>query len=441
MRSSLVRGAGGILGLQILARGLGIVSGFILARSLGAAGLGALNYASALLSIFIILGTLGVPQLIVREITVAQVESQPNVARGLLSLGTIAPLIASLVIMAVVIFLSLPSIALLKIPSTADGEAIIENAWMVLALFMLLMPVQILISIRQAVMRAFGLVAQSRLPEYLVSPLLYVLMIGVGWFVWRSELPILGVVIFKIVAMVVAYLYGEHLLRAAIPQKIRQARPTYFPRIWFAGALPFMVISWMQIINNRADVIMLGMFDSLEGIGIYTVAAQFAIYVTFPLSAANASLAPRFASLYHQGKMEQLQQLFTRSARMVLLVTVGLGAAIILVGPFILGIYGSEFVAGRVTLNIIIMGHIVNVASGSVGHLLTMTNHSWVVAIGVASSAIMNITLNAFLIPRYGIEGAAIASAASVILWNIVLIVFAWRVVKIVPTAIGKFWK
>ena len=41
--------------------------------------------------------------------------------------------------------------------------------------------------------------------------------------------------------------------------------------------------------------------------------------------------------------------------------------------------------------------------------------------IGVGTSVLLNIALNATLIPMYGIEGAAIATAISLVTWNLLL--------------------
>ena len=57
--------------------------------------------------------------------------------------------------------------------------------------------------------------------------------------------------------------------------------------------------------------------------------------------------------------------------------------------------------------------------SGSVGFILQMTGKERVYQYILLVALFFNILLNIFLIPRYGIEGAAIASAFSLLFWNI----------------------
>ncbi|MDJ0571261.1 MAG: polysaccharide biosynthesis C-terminal domain-containing protein, partial [Pleurocapsa sp. MO_192.B19] len=53
----------------------------------------------------------------------------------------------------------------------------------------------------------------------------------------------------------------------------------------------------------------------------------------------------------------------------------------------------------------------VNVSTGSVGLLLNMTGNESYTLISRVSSTVLNVVLNALLIPRWGLEGAAIATA------------------------------
>jgi O-antigen/teichoic acid export membrane protein len=58
---------------------------------------------------------------------------------------------------------------------------------------------------------------------------------------------------------------------------------------------------------------------------------------------------------------------------------------------------------------------------GSVAQLLNMTGHERDMARGVVIAAISNIVLNAVLIPPFGMQGAAIATATTLLIWNYLL--------------------
>lgn len=138
-------------------------------------------------------------------------------------------------------------------------------------------------------------------------------------------------------------------------------------------------------------------------------------------------IMPQMSRLYAAGDMEALQRLATTSARWILLA--GLFAATVLTlfgNLFIAFIFGRIYETAYPALIILTVGQLFNAAFGSVGVLLNMSGHERDTLIGVAIACSMNIALNFVLIPPLGILGAAIATASTLVLWNILL----WRKVK-----------
>jgi len=80
----------------------------------------------------------------------------------------------------------------------------------------------------------------------------------------------------------------------------------------------------------------------------------------------------------------------------------------------------------------------VNAATGSVGNLLTMSGHERDAARGFVFAAVLNLVLNVLLIPAYGIVGAAVAAAISLISWNLILAALVYRRLGIHSTALGQ---
>jgi O-antigen/teichoic acid export membrane protein len=133
-------------------------------------------------------------------------------------------------------------------------------------------------------------------------------------------------------------------------------------------------------------------------------------------------VAPQFSRLYAQSNMAHMQVIATQSARAVLLLAVPIALLLILAGGVLLGwIFGAEFISARAPLAILAVGQLVNAAFGSVGFLLNMTGHEAVNARILWQSALLNILLNVVLIPIFGMNGAAVATAMSLAFWNVSL--------------------
>jgi O-antigen/teichoic acid export membrane protein len=88
-------------------------------------------------------------------------------------------------------------------------------------------------------------------------------------------------------------------------------------------------------------------------------------------------------------------------------------------------------------LAILCVGSVVSTATGSVRMLANMTGHENDALKAFMWSAVLNVILNALLIPYFGIEGAAFATAVSVIVWNLVLVGRIRARTGISTTAVG----
>ena len=67
-----------------------------------------------------------------------------------------------------------------------------------------------------------------------------------------------------------------------------------------------------------------------------------------------------------------------------------------------------------------------------------MTGNEKKSASAIALGAGINVALNALLIPRYGVEGAAIATSTSIVIRNILLSIQVRQKLNISPTIFGK---
>jgi O-antigen/teichoic acid export membrane protein len=192
----------------------------------------------------------------------------------------------------------------------------------------------------------------------------------------------------------------------------------------------------MFVINNRTDAIMLGIMQGNESVGLYNVANRGAMLISFILVAVNQSLAPSIAKLYAEGNLSKLQSIITKSSRTIIFGSLPIALILIIFGKWFLLIFGSEFTAAYLTLVILSFGQLINATMGSVGLLLDMTGHERDTAVGVGTTAILNIILNALFIPIWGVNGAAIATAISTIAWNIILFFYVKKRLGITPSIV-----
>jgi O-antigen/teichoic acid export membrane protein len=225
-----------------------------------------------------------------------------------------------------------------------------------------------------------------------------------------------------------AFLCGLFLFLRNKPAELRGAHSKYKSTIWLKSSIPFGMTAALQLINGRTDILALGFFQPDADVGIYRVAAQLAAVVIFGMQAVAMIQGPHIAHLYANGDMQKLQQMITHSAQAILLIAVPVVIVIILFGEFIIRtVYGPAFEAAYVPLVILCVGQLVNASMGSVASLLNMTGHERDTTKSVLIGAIVNVVLNLSLVPVWGMTGAAVATAVTLIVWNLIM----WRKARV----------
>lgn len=184
-------------------------------------------------------------------------------------------------------------------------------------------------------------------------------------------------------------------------------------------SIPFVLTASLSVIISKIDIIMLGIMTSKADVGVYQVTVQIANLISVLLMIYNTVFAPQISKYYHNGNMEELRLLYTRSTKLLGIASLLFLLILVFLGKFILLIFGQELVIGYISLVLRGIGQFINTAVGSVWLMLAMTGKPKLQVYGNLAACLINIVLNYILIPIYGIEGAAFASMVSIGCTNI----------------------
>jgi len=429
LRQHLARSAAAGAALALASKLLMLLTSVVLARWMGTAGYGVYATATALAILLTVLAGLGLPTLVIRLLASYSARQQWGRMRGLLVRGNQAVLGASLLM----VCLATSMIWILAERFGADKAA-------ALSLAMLLIPLTALGAMRSAALRGLHHVVLGQLPENLIMPGLLLVLVGGGWFIHggASALTPEYAIAARLAAAAVAFGVGAVLLLKSLPPAVRQARPEYELRSWARAALPLLFIAGINIVNTQIDILMLAALRGSESAGVYQAAVRGAELVAFSLVIANMAIQPSLARLYATGDTARLQRLVTWSARGATAAALPLAAIMILWGgPIMAAAFGADFARGAIALAILSAAQLVNAFTGPANSLLDMTGHQHDTLKAMIAGVLANVTLNALLIPRWGIAGAAIATGVSLILWNVLLVVFVQRRLGMNATTFG----
>lgn len=427
LRAQLTRAGIGSLTIKVVHVFLGLLLAIVLARSLGPEGYGIYSFVFAVISILSIPAQFGLPRLVVRETAKTLVNEEWGLMRGIWHwANTVAGVMCIILVLAAFGTLWL----------MADRFSQLQHATFLWGL--VLMPLIVFGALRDAALQGLLRVVLGRLPETILRPGGYILALLITIW-WSSPEQITASTAMSLRALVagLALLVSIWLLRHSRPDPlVASPIPVYETRLWLATVLPFALTAGMQQVNKYTDIIMLGYFMTAEEVGVYRVAVQGAILVIFGLQTVNMFVLPYFARMHMQEDHKRLQKLVTMCARASLLAALPIVLVFVFWGEAIIcTFFGSDYINAYLPLVILASGQFVNALFGPVGILLNMTGHQRDTLRGIMIAAGANILLNLALIPTFGLNGAAIATALTFIIWNVSLWLYAKKRIDLNTTA------
>jgi O-antigen/teichoic acid export membrane protein len=199
-------------------------------------------------------------------------------------------------------------------------------------------------------------------------------------------------------------------------------------KAWLDVALPLLLVGGFHIVLNHTDLLMVGALLGPVDAGVYGAAMKTATLISFFLIAVNTVAAPAISSLYFREEHENLQRMLYAIAHWTFWPTLVTAVGVLALAGLVLSLFGSGFSEpGSTPLRVLVIGHLINAACGPVAYILNVTGEQKKTAAVFGTSAVLNVLLNAALIPRFGIVGASAATASTMALWNIWLVWLVWK--------------
>lgn len=402
---SLLRGAGGFLAVQVAGTGLAFAAQVLLARLLGAAAYGDYVVAYAWVALLAAPATAGHSTAALRFVAQyagagdwARLRGYLNVALGSTALVTGAAALAL-------------AAAAARLPvDSAFSAALWAGAFV--------LPLQSGLVLLSSILRGLRFPVWSQVPASLVQ---HGVMIGCAalsvLLLWPPSSA--AAMRWAGIASAAALAGALALLVRGLPREARRVRRMREGGTWTRVALPLLWITGVNLVMQRADVLIVGAVVDSEAAGVYSAASRLSLLIGFGLTAVNAWMAPAIADLHARGDRAGLQRVVTLAARAITAFTLPVAVGLVAAGEWLLGLFGAGFAAGRVALGVLCIGQVANALLGPVGYLMTMTGNQAAAARILTVAALANVALCALLAPSFGIEGAALGTAFAQVLWNV----------------------
>jgi O-antigen/teichoic acid export membrane protein len=431
--SSLARGwLLGLVGL-ICSGVFGLIFGIVIARGLGAAGTGIFFTSVALFTIVSAAAQFGASTGLIRSIARFRALGEFDAIRPTLS-AALAPVLLAGIVLGVVLFVLAGDIAGLIL----DGAAA-ETAERYLRVFAPFLPLAVCSTAVLGATRGFGtmipLVAIEQIGKAMLRPFsaLIVFAAGLGslalGFAWA--LPhLLGFV----AAIIVLWLLVQRTPHGREPAE----RPSGELALEFwRFTAPRGAAGILQITLAWLDTILVAALASPHDAGIYKAAISYITQGAFANQAIVFVIGPLLSALLAQQFHDRAESVYQTATWWLSALAWPIYLTFAVFAPVFMGLYGEEFVTGDTALVILALPMLVAMAAGPVNVVLVMAGKSTWNLLNVSLALATNVLLNVLLIPPFGISGAAIAWAVTILVSNLAALLEVRFFLKLRPLGSG----
>ncbi|WP_346857510.1 flippase [uncultured Draconibacterium sp.] len=399
-----------------MAIGLGV--SIFLGRTIGADGLGIINLSNRIVNIILVIGLLGMRQVIVKEVAIAHGKADNEHIGNVMHTAYLLNGITT-VVLSVILILLTPWLA-----NTVFKEPRLTYPLMIA---LVVMTPQVFSRIFSSGLIGYRKIWQSNLVEQTLSIGATGLLLGLLWLLKKDitiNIVAIGYAMGRIAVTISVGIYWNSISK-------QKKKGNLILKQILGTSIPLFIVSISEMIFKNMDVLLLGTFCDSRKVGLYSVAARLALLTSFFLFVSNSVLSPKIASLYNERKFKELEKMIKHTNKGLLLLAIFIILFFIIFGKWLLSLWGNEFIEGYFVLIVLGVGQFVNLATGSVGIILIMTGHEKIQRNISIVFMLIFVFLNYLLIKTYGITGAAIATSFVIIGMNITKYIYVKRTVKI----------
>lgn len=223
--------------------------------------------------------------------------------------------------------------------------------------------------------------------------------------------------LFMVVGMILASAFHAYIFYKKKNLKYKLDINKKRIRYLVLSSLPFVISALLSVINGNIDSIMIGFMRSDRELGLYSSSYKIISFLINFIALIFTPFFPIIIELFNSGDKKQLEKIIDSLWKIIIMIACPLlVGGILLSKPIIILLFGMEFKDAYISFSLLLIYIFILFLRENYGYSLNAWNKEKDYLVIVTISALINIILNAILIPMYGINAAAITTIFSEII-------------------------
>lgn len=283
--------------------------------------------------------------------------------------------------------------------------------------------------------QAFRRMRAVALVRNILEPVFRLVLVGLALVVARSAF-----------AAFLALFVSEVLLAAVSAVALNRRIPLLGPTeaIEQRELVKFAVPVWgsrlMEVARAQLFPILLGSLAALSSSAVYVASRRIAVAPSSIIAAMNQVYAPMGSNLFLQGRRDEYAMVFKSMAKWSFMLGLPLFCLQVAFPREILSLFGHAYRAQTGPLVLLAIGMLFNFGTGPVTVTLNQIGRPRLALLDYVLVLAVEIGLGIWLIPTYGVVGAAAARMVGTMLNNVVPLTQVWVLARIQPYRFD-YWK
>ena len=193
-----------------------------------------------------------------------------------------------------------------------------------------------------------------------------------------------------------------------------------------------------NVVVNSLDILMIAQFIGLKATGVYTTIVFLTSALKVPYNALLRISTPLVSQYWKSKDMVAMEGLYKKVSSVSLVIGLGSFLLLWLNIDFLFSFLKSEFQEGIWVFFFLMMGRLLDMYFGLNGAIFTTSKKYKYDLIFTLSLIVMVFLLNWYLIPIYGIIGAAISTGLALVLYNVSRLIFVLLAYNLNPFSLKQ---